>query len=188
MEVTMKWTIADLDIFPDDGRRYEIIDGDLHVSKQPHSNHQIVCTELGTALSVWNRKHNAGRVIGAPGIIFAIDDAVVPDLVWISHSRLQTAWGEDGKLHAAPELVVEILSPGELNERRDRELKLRLYSHRGVLEYWVLDWRARQIEVYRRAKGALRLVATLYNEDMLTSPHLPGFTCQVSTLFEYIIP
>jgi Uma2 family endonuclease len=80
-------------------------------------------------------------------------------------------------------LVVEVLSPGGTNERRDREAKLKLYSRRGVLEYWIVDWRTQQIEVYRREQLALRLVATLYATDTLTSPFLPGFVCQVATLF-----
>jgi len=73
--------------------------------------------------------------------------------------------------------------PGGTNERRDREVKLKLYSRRGVLEYWIVDWRTQQIEVYRREQRALSLVATLYPTDTLTSPLLPGFTCEVATLF-----
>jgi Uma2 family endonuclease len=80
-------------------------------------------------------------------------------------------------------LVVEVLSPGGANERRDRDVKLKLYSRRGVLEYWVVDWRPQEIEVYRRKQLALRLIATLYPTDTLTSPLLPGFVCQVATLF-----
>ena len=79
--------------------------------------------------------------------------------------------------------AVEILSPGAANERRDREAKLKLYSRRGVLEYWIVDWQARQVEVYRREELALRLVATLYATDTLASPLLPGFACEVATLF-----
>ena len=116
-------------------------------------------------------------------MIFADDADVAPDVVWISHTRRATALGPDGHLHAAPEVVVEVLSPGSLNERRDREAKLKLYSRRGVLEYWIVDWRMRQIEVYRREQLALHLVATLHPTDTLTSPLLPGFACEVATLF-----
>ncbi|WP_019500733.1 Uma2 family endonuclease [Pseudanabaena sp. PCC 6802] len=76
------------------------------------------------------------------------------------------------------------------NERRDsfqdasrRDLKLKLYSTRGVQEYWVIDWRLRQIEVYRRSQTALGLVSTLFPGDELTTPLLPGFNCPVSNLF-----
>jgi Uma2 family endonuclease len=90
-------------------------------------------------------------------------------------------------LHDAPELAIEVLSPGEKNERRDREIKLRLYSRHGVLEYWVVDWQKRRIEVYRRQQAVLELAATLYEEDILMSPILPGFSCQVSELFDEIL-
>jgi Uma2 family endonuclease len=104
-------------------------------------------------------------------------------VVWVSQARRATALGPEGHLHAAPELVVEVLSPGGANERRDREVKLKLYSRRGVLEYWIVDWRTQQIEVYQREQLALRLIATLYPTNTLTSPLLPGFVCQVATLF-----
>jgi Uma2 family endonuclease len=125
----------------------------------------------------------AGEVNHAPGVIFADDDDVAPDVVWISHTRRATALGPDGHLHTAPELVIEVLSPGSINERRDREAKLKLYSWRGVLEYWSVDWCTRQVEVYQREQLAIHLVCTLHPTDRLTSPLLPGFSCEVATLF-----
>jgi Uma2 family endonuclease len=79
---------------------------------------------------------------------------------------------------------MEVLSPGSANARRDREVKRTLYSRRGVMEYWIVDWQTRQVEVYRRQEAALHLAATLYVTDTLTSPLLPGFACPVATLFE----
>ena len=117
-------------------------------------------------------------------MIFAHDDNVIPDLVWISRERFADIWDEGGHMRAAPELVVEVLSPGSENERRDRDVKLKLYSRRGVLEYWIVDWRLRTVEVYRREELALRLVATLVDGDALTSPLLPGFSCPLSTPWE----
>ncbi|MEP7199459.1 MAG: Uma2 family endonuclease, partial [Chloroflexota bacterium] len=68
-------------------------------------------------------------------------------------------------------------------ERRDRETKLKLYSQRGAREYWIADWRAKQVEVYRRKRAQLALVVTLLAEDEITSPLLPGFACAVARLF-----
>jgi len=85
-------------------------------------------------------------------------------------------------------LVVEVLSPGSVNERRDREVKLKLYSRRGVSEYWIVDWQQRKVEVYQRQQMALHLLATLYATDTLTSPLLPGFACPVVTLFDTLQP
>lgn len=184
MASTMRWTSTDLEMMPDDGKRYEIIDGELYVSKQPSWHHQYTCFRLGIELNSWDPAGHYGQVNLAPGLIFAEDDDVAPDLVWISHTRRDVALEDDGKLHSAPELVVEVLSPGRANERRDREAKLMLYSRRGVQEYWIVDWRLRQIEVYRRTDSALRLVTTLQESDTLETPLLPGFSCPIAALFD----
>lgn len=183
MSTALRWTSADLAALPDDGKRYEIIDGELYISRQPHWHHQQACGRIFAALDAWSRQTGVGETNLAPGVIFADDDDVAPDVVWISQARCTTALGPEGHLHAAPELVVEVLSPGSANERRDREVKRKLYSRRGVLEYWIVDWRTRHMEIYRREQLALRLVATLYPADTLTSPLLPGFACQVAALF-----
>jgi Uma2 family endonuclease len=180
---TLRWTSKDLEMLPDDGKRYEIVDGELYVSIQPHYHHQRVCVRLTTLLEVWSQQTKAGEANFAPGLIFADDEDVAPDVTWISQERRATALQADGKLHAAPELVVEVLSPGVINERRDREFKLRLYSRRGVQEYWVVSWQERRIETYRRENAMLKLDKTLYENDFLQSPLLPGFSCQVSEIF-----
>jgi Uma2 family endonuclease len=183
---TMRFTSADLLLMPDDGKRYEVIDGELYVSKQPNWHHQYACTQLLWALQDWNRNTGLGRANGAPGLIFAEDDNVAPDIVWVSNERLPLIFGEDGKLHDAPELIVEVLSPGSSNQRYDRETKLKLYSRRGVQEYWIVNWEQQRVEIYRRENEALALICTLLRDDTLTSPLLPGFTCKVSELFHQI--
>lgn len=186
MSTTARWTSADLKSLPDDGNRYEIIDGELYLSRQPHYYHQLVCSKLVGKLESWDEISLLGEVVFAPGIIFADDDDVVPDVVWTSSKRLPSLLAADGKLHEAPELVIEVLSPGSANERRDREAKLQLYSRRGVSEYWIVDWRLRSIDVYRRDQAQLHYVATLFETDKLESPLLPGFSCLVAQLFKRI--
>lgn len=183
MRLAERFTSADLDLMPDDGKRYEVIEGELHVSRQPGWNHQFACGRLFRFLDEWSGRSGLGLTNLAPGLIFAEDDDVAPDLVWVSRTRLAAALGDDGKLHAAPELVIEVLSPGAANERRDRQAKLKLYGRRGVQEYWIVDWMRRQIEVYRRDEGALALVTTFLAQDTLTSSLLPGFSCPVGALF-----
>ncbi len=186
MSTMTRWTSADLERLPDDGTRYEIIDGELHMSKQPHWYHQFTCKRLTTKLDVWNEQSQLGEVNYTPGLIFAEDDDVVPDVIWISNERLGNALEADGKLHASPELVVEVLSPGSKNERRDREAKLQLYGRRGADEYWIVNWMLRCIDVYRRDQAQLHYIATLSEGDSLESPLLPGFSCAVGELFERI--
>src|SRR5215510_5432484 len=184
MASTLRWTSADLEALPEDGKRYEIIDGELYWSKQPHYYHQLVCSRLQVRLQISCDQSKAGQTTQAPGIIFAEDDDVAPDVIWISNQRLATALGEDGKLHGAPELVIEVLSPGSKNQQRDREAKLKLYSRRGVNEYWIVDWVKRLVEVHRREQAQLQLVCTLYEQDTLTTPFLPDFSYLIADLFE----
>lgn len=179
----VRWTTADLEQLPDNGNRYEIIDGELFVTRAPHWNHQITCGGFFAPLDEWSQSTGLGRAAIGPGIIFSVEDSVIPDVVWASNERLAVLLDEAGHLTAAPELVIEVLSAGGENERRDKEAKLKLYSARGVHEYWIADWRMQKIEVYRRDRATLKLVATLFSTDELTSPLLPGFSCLVARIF-----
>lgn len=184
---TYRWTSRDLEVLPDNDKQYEIVDGELYVSRQPHLYHQVVSGNLVSLLNQWSEQQKNGLAIFTPGVIFADDDDVVPDVIWISHARLAQALQPDGKLHSAPELVIEVLSPGSNNERRDREAKLKLYSRRGVLEYWIVSWQERRIEVYRREDAILKLASTLYEDDALQSPHLLEFSCPIRKVFAQIV-
>jgi Uma2 family endonuclease len=185
MDTSLRWRSADLDRFPDpiDGTRFEIIDGELLVAKQPGWDHQLVALAIGGILQDWCRKTEAGIANAAPGVIFAEDEDVAPDVVWVSSQRLARALATDRKLHEAPDLVVEVLSPGTANERRDRDAKLQLYTRRGVREYWIVDVAKREIDVYRRATEALQLVVTLRRGDLVESSLLPGFVATVDDFF-----
>ncbi len=97
------WMSADLELLPDDGKRYEIIDGELHVSKQR-----------------WSDETQSGQANIAPGVIFADDGDVAPDVVWVSKTRLTAVLEADGHLHGAPDLVAEVLSPGTSNATEKR--------------------------------------------------------------------
>jgi Uma2 family endonuclease len=178
-----RFTSADLELLQHDNKRYEIIDGELYVSSQPSWSHQTLSSRINTALQVWSYQTGAGQPAPAPGLIFSDDNDVAPDLIWISNERLAGALDAAGHLHTAPELVVEILSPGLKNERRDRSAKLDLYSRRGVNEYWIADPAHSTIEVYRRQHAALHGSATLQSGDTLETPLLPGFSVPLDQLF-----
>lgn len=179
------WTIRDLDLMPDDGgwKRYEIIKGELLVARAPHVRHQGAASKLNTRLEVWSEATGLGNSFQTPGVIFTDVDAVIPDLVWASNDRIENGLDNAGHFIAAPELIVEVLSAGEKNEQRDKELKLKLYSLHGVQEYWIVNWRIKEIEIYRRKETRLQKVATLNTMDSLTSPLLPGFDCAIASLF-----
>jgi Uma2 family endonuclease len=186
----LKWTSADLLDLPENGNRYEIIDGDLFVTRAPHWRHQEVCGKLYTLLDLWSDSSRLGVPVLAPGLIFSDSDNAIPDLIWISYPKLEMGVDEAGHFLIAPELIVEVLSKN--NEEVDRKLKLDLYSAQNVTEYWIADWRKKQIEVYRQKDNALRqgsgsalqLTETLTDSDSLSSPLLPGFVCLVSQIFK----
>lgn len=179
----LRWTVTDLDGLPENGNRYEIIDGDLNVTRAPHWQHQNVAGRVYAQLLVWSNQTGLGEPAIAPGVIFSTDNAVIPDVVWASYERLDTSLDEAGHLTGAPELMVEVLSQTPKDKDRDRNTKLKLYSNEGVSEYWICDRERQSVEIFRRHQGVLAKAMTLYAEDTLTSPLLPGFTCEIKTFF-----
>ena len=182
-ETKIKWTSADLELLPENGDRYEIIDGELYMTRTPHWKHQKVILCIGKFLDIWSIQTNLGQTIINPGIVFSEDNNVIPDLIWISNQRLECCVDESGHFTAAPELIIEVLSPKPNDIKRDKQTKLKLYSNRGVQEYWIVDWQLKQVEVYRRNQGQLTLVKTLLNNDLITSKLLPNFSCEISEFF-----
>jgi Uma2 family endonuclease len=180
----VRWTTADLELLDrDEWKRYEIVDGELFVTRAPHWRHQGTGGNICLELQLWSRESGLGQACTTPGIIFTENDNVIPDVVWISNERLAVLLDEEGHLTGAPELVVEVLSPGKVQEDRDRQAKLKLYSVEGVQEYWIANWRLQQVEIYRRENSQLKLVATMLSADEITSPLLLGFKCQVRCFF-----
>ena len=173
-------TYDDLLAMPDDGNRYELIEGELIVTRAPGITHQEVLGNLFFVLKSYARETHSGVVISTPGVIFDEYNSVIPDIVLLTNEQRERAGPH---IHEAPELAVEIVSPGRENARRDRVVKLQVYSKFRVKEYWVADPEARTLEVYRLSEGALALAATLTRNDEITSPVLPGFGCKVSEIF-----
>ncbi|MEA2641272.1 MAG: hypothetical protein QOF51_2666, partial [Chloroflexota bacterium] len=127
MTTAFRFTSKDLKRFPDiDGVRYEIIDGELFVSRAPHWDHQYACDETVEALKEWDRHANLGRALSGPGVIFSPENDVIPDVIWIRRDRLEGGRDSAGHLRVAPDLMVEVLSAGAANELRDRQSKLDL--------------------------------------------------------------
>ncbi|MCM3905828.1 MAG: Uma2 family endonuclease [Pyrinomonadaceae bacterium] len=175
-------TITDLEAMPDDGNRYEVIEGELFVSCAPDLTHQQISGNIHYLIRSYLEENAIGFVIATPGLFLTELSGVIPDIVFFRHERSQDIISGE-RLTAAPDLVVEILSPGAENIRRDRIAKRQLYARHGVAEYWMVDPEKRALEVYRLQEGALALVATLKNEDEISSPFLPGFTCVASEIF-----
>lgn len=180
----VRWTMRDIEALPqNEWTIYEIIDGELFVTRSPHRRHQKIIGKIYKALDSWSEETQLGEPDILPGLVLSDTDNVIPDLVWTSKEKLSVIEDEAGHLTAVPELVVEVLSSGSENIQRDREAKRKLYSVQGAQEYWIADRFTQKLEVYRRDTDRLTLFATLYPADMLTSPLLPGFSAVVGQFF-----
>jgi Uma2 family endonuclease len=176
-------TVADLDAFPDDdGNRYELIEGELFVSRAPGIPHQRVLQNLQIEFGLFLKAHPIGILVPGAGAIFSDYDAVIPDLVFVCNERWdQVVTGE--KFTGALDLIIEILSPGTQNRKRDLSAKRCLYEKVGVKEYWIVDSENREVLVLRLRGNAFEEIATLTSDDAITSPLLPGFHLKISAIF-----
>ncbi len=179
-------TIADWDALPHgDGNRYEIIEGELFVSCSPGLPHQIVSDNLVVLLRNFLKQTPIGIAVSTPGLVLSEHSGVIPDIVYFSNiSKNRIVSGE--RLTSAPDLVIEILSKGAENTRRDRVVKRELYAKHRVPEYWIIDCHRRAIEIYRLEGRSLELAMTFERNEQLSTNALPGFSCDVSEIFEQI--
>src|SRR6266581_1099889 len=176
-------TVADLDACPDDNNRYELIAGELFVSRAPGIPHQRVVLNLELSLSGYLRDNPIGILVPGAGAIFSDYDAVIPDLAFVRNERWdQVVTGE--KFTGALDLVIEVTSPGAENRRRDLLVKRQLYGKYGVSEYWVVDSENRSVEVYRLQDQRLEGVSTLRNGDEISTPLLPDLRLSVTEIFK----
>jgi Uma2 family endonuclease len=177
-------TYDDFLLFPDDGRRHELIDGEHYVTPSPNTRHQRLVLRLSVALAVYVENDPAsGEVFVAPfDVVFSHFDVVEPDLLFVAGDQREIL--TDKHVRGAPALVVEILSPG--TRRVDEKIKYRLFERAGVREYWLVDPELDLVKVFRRADdGSFPRVAELTSEagDTLATPLLPAFTLPLATLF-----
>ncbi len=161
--VKAKLDYSDYLAAPDDGRRYEIVRGDVSVTPAPSPRHQWISSILERALDEHFRTRGLGWMFHAPiDVILADRDIVQPDIIVVADRRQVSARGIEG----APLLVVEILSP--TTRSRDRGVKAQRYAELGVLHYWLVDPDARRIECLRAEGGVYRTVAVAQGEETLT--------------------
>lgn len=175
-------TIDDLDCTPDDGNKYELIEGEIYMSRAPSLTHQIVLRNFLMGMGLYITDNPIGVVVPGPGVIFDEFNGVIPDIVFFRNERRAEIASGD-RLSGAPDLAIEIISPGAENERRDRVLKRRLYGRFGVKEYWLVDLQSLAVEVYQLRGEGLELVATFSGDDEMTSSVLPGFRLKLTDLF-----
>lgn len=180
MPVDTRLSYSDLCALPEDGKRYEIIEGELFVTAAPRTAHQRAAGNLYYYLAEFVKKHGLGEVFIAPyDVVFSEYDVVEPEIFYISkvHSERVT----DANLQGAPDLAVEVLSSA--TQSRDRKTKLRLYARFGVTEYWIVDPDRLTVEIYQ-PEQSLEPTSIFRASDALISSLLPGFTLLVAKLLE----
>jgi Uma2 family endonuclease len=181
MPVDTRLTYDDFCLLPEDGKRREIIEGELFVTPSPQTPHQRAVIRLSARLWQFVDSHKLGEVFGAPfDVVFSEFDVVEPYLLYISNARANVLTNKN--VQGAPDLVVEVLS--ESTARVDRSIKLKLYGKFGVQEYWIIDPQGPSAEIYRRGQEGLDLAAKLTAADALGSPLFPGFHLPLARLVE----
>ena len=180
----VKLTYEDFLLFPDDGKRHELIDGEHYVTPSPNIRHQRIIGNLYFLIRVWLESHPIGQIFLSPlDVVFSDFDVVEPDLLYLSNERASQVLTQ---LHVkgVPELVVEIASKS--TRKRDETIKRRLYERVGVSEYWVVDPAIDVIRIYRREDDGFGRPVELSCEadDVLTTPLLPGLQLLLRNIFK----
>lgn len=177
-----KLTYDDYLLFPEDGLRHEILDGEHYVSASPFVRHQRISGRIYRPLSSWVEERDLGEVFYASvDVVLSPHDVVVPDLFYISKERAEII--TEKNIQGAPDLIIEIISPR--TRLRDEGIKLQIYGARWVQEYWMVYPDRQSTRVYRRKGGRLLLAADLSAAagDDLTTPLLPGLAIPLCGLF-----
>jgi Uma2 family endonuclease len=181
MAIVTRLTYDDLESIPEErpGDRHEIIDGELVVTPSPIPVHQIISANIEYALARLVRESGLGIVLHAPiDIRFTPENVLIPDIIFIAQDRLHIIGPKT--IDAAPDLVVEILSPG--TRRRDLEIKRALYARFGVQEYWIVDPDARTLSVLALASDKFEPVPG-GEGGAIASRVLPGLTLALKDVF-----
>ena len=173
-------TYDDYAAMPDDGLRYEILDGALSVSPTPTFRHQLILARLLGVLRAHVTTHDLGEVVPAPVTVVLAETSVVePDIVYLAKDRLGLVSAR-GTVDGPPTLAIEILSPS--TARNDRQTKKQLFERFGVPYYWIVDHDARAIEVYRVGAGVYR-PADHHTDDLVDLPPFPGLRIDPAELW-----
>ena len=174
-------SVSDYLLLPEGGPRYQLIEGDFVMAPSPRGQHQTIAGQIFRLLCDRVEEMDAGLVMFAPFDVYFDDHNVYQsDVLFIAKARLDDVYQEDG-VHGAPDLVVEVLSPG--TARLDKDAKRRVYARSGVAEMWLVDPELRAVQIYRFQENAERPVAYLELGDTLTTPLLPGLAVNLDAVF-----
>ena len=175
-----EWTYADYARLPDNGMRYEVIQGELYMVPAPRPKHQRAVASLYGRLWEYLQRQPAGEAFFSPIDVILSDLAtpVQPDMLFIANDRLHII--KEDSIEGAPDLIVEVISPG--NPMHDRRTKFQLYARAGVREYWIVDPEARTIDIYVLRGQAYAPLGSFGPEEYTCSEVLADFAVGVSEI------
>ncbi len=177
-ELKRKLDYSDLVVTPDDGKRYELVQGDLYVTPSPSPVHQRISRRLTRLLVDYFEGRSIGEVFDAPiDLILTNRDVFVPDLLVVGDPKHISKRAIEGP----PLLVVEILSP--LTRKQDCGVKARRYAELGVEHYWIVDPDRKRVECHRLSGGAFRRLIDAEGETKLEHPDWDGLVIDLAALW-----
>lgn len=177
----IKLTYEDYLLLPEDGNRYEILDGELNVTPAPTTKHQTVSGNLFALLHQYVREHRTGKVFSAP-IDVVLDESTIvqPDIIFIGKEREGII--TEKNVQGAPDLVIEILSPN--TAKIDRLRKMQLYLRYEVKHYWLVDPDTETLEVYKLESGKYHVVGGFEKDNVFEPELFPGLKIKLSEIWE----
>jgi Uma2 family endonuclease len=181
-EVIPKLTFEQFRELPSDGKRYELVHGKVHVTPAPATRHQLTLQNLSENLGPYIHRNHLGELCQSPLDIRLAEETVLqPDLIFISNARagiIQENW-----IQGSPDLAVEVLSPATAGH--DRAVKLPIYAEAGVPEVWLIDPKAKTVEVLRLREAKYVAEATYAGRHVLTSVLFRGWQLSLHDLFDF---
>lgn len=176
-----QWTYADWETLPDDGNRYEVIDGVIYMSTAPSSFHQWIIKRVYRFLGLPAEEQGLAYAYFAPiGVLMPGCEPVQPDFVVVMTSRKSII--HDRRIHGVPDLIIEVLSPG--NPDYDQEVKLEAYAKAGVPEYGIIDPAEKTLSLHTLEKPGQYSEPRVFKEgDTVTFACLPMIPLEVGRLF-----
>ena len=174
------WTYEDYAALPDDGLRYEIVNGVLVMAPAPTPEHQDIVGEIYVALRAYVKLAGLGRVFMGPlDVQLSPENTFQPDLVVLLNAHLERV--TEKKISGAPDLAVEIASPS--TAAYDRLTKYEKYAQAGITEYWIVKPTRRTVEVLVLENGEYRSLGVFSEQATLPSQVIPGLPVRVEQFF-----
>jgi Uma2 family endonuclease len=175
-----RWTYDDYAALPNDGHRYEIVDGVLYMSPAPSRDHQNTVLEIASYLRTHVKLTGIGQIYIAPfDVQLGFRTIVQPDVMVVLNAHLDRV--TESRIIGAPDLVVEVSSPGTVGH--DRTRKYEVYAQAGVQEYWIADPWSRTVEVLTLEAGSYCSLGVFEGKAVLPTMIVPDFLVHVGQFF-----